>query len=75
MGSHISMVISFLVLAILHIDPEKAEIDACKIEHLISNETGDRMVLFLKFLLSGESDAKAFLKMYWDTLESELKSA
>jgi Mn-dependent DtxR family transcriptional regulator len=73
-SSHRQTLITFLH-DVLHIDAEKAEIDACKIEHLISNETGDRMVLFLKFLLSGESDAKAFLKMYWDTLESELESA
>lgn len=73
-SSHRQTLITFLQ-DVLHIDAEQAEIDACKIEHLISSETGDRLTLFLQFLLSGEPDAKAFLKMYWDTLESELKSA
>lgn len=73
-SSHRQTLITFLQ-DVLHTDAEQAEIDACKIEHLISSETGDRLTLFLQFLLSGEPDAKAFLKMYWDTLESELKSA
>jgi len=72
-SSHRQTLITFLQ-EVLHIDEEQAEIDACKIEHLISSETGDRLALFLQFLLSGEPDAKAFLKMYWDTLESKPKS-
>ena len=72
-SSHRQTLITFLQ-EVLHIDEEQAEIDACKIEHLISSETGDQLALFLQFLLSGEPDAKAFLKMYWDTLESKQKS-
>ena len=72
-SSHRQTLITFLQ-EVLHIDEGQAEIDACKIEHLISSETGDQLALFLQFLLSGEPDAKAFLKMYWDTLESKLKS-
>lgn len=71
-SSHRQTLITFLQ-DVLQIDEEQAEIDACKIEHLISADTGDRLELFLKFLLSGEPDAKAFLKMYWDTFENELK--
>ena len=52
---------------VLHIDEEQAEIDACKIEHLISPETGEHLLMFLQFLLSDEPHAKAFLKMYWNS--------
>ena len=51
---------------VLHIDAEQAEIDACKIEHLISPETGERLLCFLQFLLSGEPRAKAYLEMFWN---------
>jgi Mn-dependent DtxR family transcriptional regulator len=62
--SHRQILITFL-RDILHMDAEKAEIDACKIEHLISLETGERLLLFLQFLLSDDPHAKAFLEMYW----------
>lgn len=64
--SHRQTFITFLK-TVLHIDAEQAEIDACKIEHLISTKTGERLLLFLQFLLSDDQHGQAFLKSYWDT--------
>jgi len=49
---------------VLHVSPEQAEIDACKVEHLISTEAGELMLTFLKFLFSGDERANAFLKAF-----------
>ena len=38
---------TFLV-EVLHVDPEQAEVDACKTEHLISGETAGKLQKFLK---------------------------
>jgi DtxR family Mn-dependent transcriptional regulator len=35
---------------VLGVDAEQAEIDACKLEHLVSNETAKRLLSFLHFL-------------------------
>lgn len=35
---------------VLGVEPAHAEVDACKLEHLLSNETAQRMLAFLKFL-------------------------
>jgi len=64
--SHRQILIAFLK-GVLHIDAEQAEIDACKIEHLISAKAGERLLLFLQFLLSDDPHEKAFLESYWDT--------
>lgn len=45
---------------VLHLHPEKAEIDACKIEHLLSHETGERLMTFLGFYLSEALEAVKF---------------
>ena len=63
--SHRQILIAFLK-GVLHIDAEQAEIDACKIEHLISTTTGERLLLFLQVLLSDDPHGRAFLKSYWD---------
>jgi len=49
---------------VLHVSEEQAEIDACKVEHLISAETGEHLLSFLKFLFSGDECANAFLKAF-----------
>jgi DtxR family transcriptional regulator, Mn-dependent transcriptional regulator len=41
-------------------DPQ-ADIDSCKIEHLISDVTGQRLARFTRFLTSDDPVAKAFL--------------
>lgn len=50
---------------VLQVDGEQAEIDACKIEHLVSTETGEKLLRFLKYLFSDDQVAKSFLKAYW----------
>ena len=57
------IIIQFLT-EILQIEPEDAEIDACKIEHLISNKTGQRMMSFLGFYLSDTESAEGFREDY-----------
>jgi len=49
---------------VLHVSPEQAEIDACKVEHLISTETGEHLLTFLRFLFSGDERARAFLHAF-----------
>ena len=50
---------------VLRVEAEQAEIDACKIEHLISTKTGERLLRFLKYLSSDDIRAKSFLNAYW----------
>lgn len=45
----------------LGMDEDDAEIDACKVEHLISSEARARLVWFLRFLFSDDPVARAFL--------------
>ncbi|MGH7495613.1 MAG: metal-dependent transcriptional regulator [bacterium] len=49
---------------VLHVSAEQAEIDACKMEHLISGETGEHMLTFLKFLFSGDERSRAYLNAF-----------
>lgn len=53
----------FLV-EILQVDEEVAEVDACKIEHLLSNETGEKLLNFMRFISCGDSTANRFLHAY-----------
>ena len=53
----------FLV-EVLKVDPEQAEIDACKIEHLLSLESGEKLLNFMKFMSSDEAAVKHFLHAY-----------
>lgn len=56
-----STIIQFLS-KVLEIDPQQAEVDACKIEHLLSPETGHQMLSLVQLLLSEDPSAKALLK-------------
>lgn len=47
---------------VLEIDPKQAEVDACKIEHLLSPETGHQILSLVQLLLSDDPSAKALLK-------------
>ncbi|MBW7907680.1 MAG: metal-dependent transcriptional regulator [Kiritimatiellae bacterium] len=47
---------------ILGVDPEQAEVDACKIEHLLSIETSIKLCNFIECIRSGGPSAVAFLK-------------
>ena len=52
---------------LLLVDPEQAEIDACKIEHLVSKESGQKLLQFMKFVSSEEKVAGEFLAAYRKT--------
>ncbi len=39
-----------LLAEVLGVESEQAEIDACKLEHLVSNQTARRLLSFLRFL-------------------------
>jgi len=43
---------------VLGVSDSQAEIDSCKIEHLISHSTGQRLAQFLRFLTSGDAVAR-----------------
>jgi len=51
---------------ILHVSEQQANTDACKIEHLISAETSDRMLVFIQFLLSRDPETRQFLGKFWN---------
>ena len=48
----------------LGMDEDDAEIDACKVEHLLSSEARGRLVGFLRFLFSEEPVAAGFLDSF-----------
>lgn len=50
------------LINVLKVDKNQAEIDACKIEHLLSPETGEKLLNFMKYMSSEES--KDFLQKY-----------
>jgi len=49
---------------LLGVDPEQAEIDACKIEHLLSLDTSLKLAGFLRFIQTGSAAVKAFQKEF-----------
>jgi DtxR family Mn-dependent transcriptional regulator len=49
---------------VLAVPEAQAEIDSCKIEHLISRSTGERLVQFLQFLTSGAPVSRQLLKQF-----------
>jgi DtxR family Mn-dependent transcriptional regulator len=55
---------------VLALNSAQAEIDACKVEHLLSPETGDRLLRFLDFLFSKDAHAMAFLAAFKSTREN-----
>lgn len=54
-------IIQRLFNELLGVGPQQAEIDACKLEHLVSNETTRRLMSFLRFLDSNPPAAGDFL--------------
>ena len=55
---------------ILKVKPHQAEIDTCKIEHLISSETGANLLHFIRLMSSNDPLVQQALKKFW-----ELKSS
>jgi DtxR family transcriptional regulator, Mn-dependent transcriptional regulator len=50
-----------LFAEVLRVPAEQAEIDACKLEHLLSNETARKMQTFLRFLDSDGARGREFV--------------
>jgi len=57
------IIIKFLT-DVLQVASEQAEIDACKIEHLISIESGENLLHFLQYICSDEPKARDFLTTF-----------
>ena len=55
---------------VLRIEKKQAEIDACKVEHLLSAEAGENLYHFVGFLLSDAPVARQLLQEYWHEVES-----
>jgi Mn-dependent DtxR family transcriptional regulator len=49
---------------VLNVSEPQAEIDSCKIEHLISQPTGEQLVHFMRFLVSEDPLAKQVLARF-----------
>ncbi len=49
-----------LFAEVLGVDPTQAEVDACKMEHLISRESALRLNSFLRYIDSDEAAARKF---------------
>ena len=47
---------------ILGVSKDQADIDSCKIEHLVSTETREKLLVFLQFALSDKPEAATFRK-------------
>ena len=57
------IIIKFLS-EVLRVEPEQAEIDACKIEHLVSSRTGKQLLYFVQFIMSGDGSTRDFLNAF-----------
>lgn len=55
---------------ILKVKPYQAEVDTCKIEHLISSETGANLLGFIRFMSSKDPQVKKVLEKFWQLKES-----
>jgi DtxR family transcriptional regulator, Mn-dependent transcriptional regulator len=58
------VIVKTFLSSVLGIPESQAEIDSCKIEHLISHSTGERLVRFLQFLTSGAPVSRQLVKQF-----------
>ena len=49
---------------VLGVDPDTAEVDTCKVEHLISHETAQRLADFIRLLSSNDAAAVSFMSRW-----------
>ncbi len=54
---------AFLV-EVLGVSEQQAEIDSCKVEHLLSRSTGEKLLHFIRFLMSEEELAARLKKTF-----------
>ena len=59
-----------LLAEVLAVDAEQAEIDACKVEHLTSNQTARQLVAFFRFLDENADQATTLLRL-WRQFDQE----
>ena len=50
---------------VLQVEAQQAEVDACKVEHLLSEETSEKLLHFVRFLLEDHTVARQFLLAFW----------
>ncbi len=50
---------------VLKVETRQAEVDACKVEHLLSAETGGNLLRFLRFLMANIDMSTEFLDAFW----------
>jgi DtxR family transcriptional regulator, Mn-dependent transcriptional regulator len=53
-----------LLAEVLGVEPAQAEIDACKLEHLVSNATAQQLLSFLSFLDSSAGRGHEFVEAW-----------
>jgi Mn-dependent DtxR family transcriptional regulator len=58
------LVLKTFLSDVLGIPDAQAEIDSCKIEHLVSHSTGERLAQFLRFLIAGPPAAKNVVERF-----------
>ena len=58
------VIVKTFLSEVLGIAESQADIDSCKIEHLISHSTGERLVQFLQFLTSGAPVSRQLVKHF-----------
>lgn len=58
------VVVKAFLSDVLGVAEPQAEIDSCKVEHLISHPTGQRLVHFMRFLTSGDPVARKLLERF-----------
>ncbi|HMQ16845.1 MAG TPA: metal-dependent transcriptional regulator [Phycisphaerae bacterium] len=63
-------IVERFLAGVLGVDSVQAEIDACKFEHLLSDESARRLVSFLRFFDSDQRRARHFLEA-WRSFDQE----
>jgi Mn-dependent DtxR family transcriptional regulator len=58
------LVVKAFLVDVLGTPAPQAEIDSCKVEHLISHATGHRLLQFMRFLTSGDPVAMELLARF-----------
>ncbi len=61
-------VLQVFLTEVLGVSEESAEVDACKVEHLLSEDSGAALVRWIRFLRSGHPAAGACLAAFRDTI-------
>ncbi|MFQ5896549.1 MAG: metal-dependent transcriptional regulator [Nitrospinota bacterium] len=57
-------ILEYFLSEILGVGPTTAKVDSCKMEHLLSRESGEALLSLIQFLHSDDPDARRFLKKF-----------